>query len=48
MSVYSEIPEIVRHLLQKEAYPHPVSLPIRLEQTHTFLSAAHRKVGLQN
>ena len=34
MSVYSEIPEIVQHLLQKEAYPHPVSLQIRLEQTH--------------
>ena len=34
MSVYSEIPEIVQHLLQKEAYPYPVSLPIRLEQTH--------------
>ena len=34
MSVYSEIPEIVQHLLQKEAYPHPVSLPIRLEQTY--------------
>ena len=29
-----EIPEIIKQLLHAEAYPHPVTEPVRLEQTH--------------
>ena len=34
MSADQEIPEIIKQLLHAEAYPHPVTEPVRLEQTH--------------
>jgi aminoglycoside phosphotransferase family enzyme/predicted kinase len=34
MPADQEIPEIIKQLLHAEAYPHPVTEPIRLEQTH--------------
>ena len=34
MPADQEIPEIIRQLQHAEAYPHPVTEPIRLEQTH--------------
>ena len=34
MPADQEIPEIIKQLLHAEAYPHPVTEPIRMEQTH--------------
>jgi hypothetical protein len=34
MPADQKIPEIIKQLHHTEAYPHPVSEPIRLEQTH--------------
>ena len=34
MPTDQEIPEIIKQLLHAEAYPHPLTEPIRLEQTH--------------
>ena len=34
MPTDQEIPEIIKQLLHAEAYPHPVTEPIRMEQTH--------------